>query len=828
MIISSDPLALLAIEAGLIKPPLADAAAEGASQLDKPQEAAEIGQPVPIVFGRRDEAAGTGGVLISPPATEASFSNDASNAVTASYHLVLSEGRVGQVQVRDVFQRSCRVGTHSQTYNRRAGTWQPGNFITQQGALPMPQCPYYCGTIGTYHGLSTLSFTVTIPAGFDFWNRQVHVFIRNGMAVQRLRDGTIGSSNNFADLYFWALQNSSAPLRLDQIDVASLQNVANFLAVNGLHCDIRITESANLSDLVAKMAPYFLLAETRINGRRGLRPLLPVTPTGAIQTGPLSVALILTEDHILPDGFEIAFIPPADRRPFCVQAIWRQQLEDDFGIIRTSEVRYAGEAEDGPFEQHDLSAFATTELHAVRVATYIRARRRYVSHTARAVCRADAIPPWLSDGDRVRVTLQRDPSATTAGVHDFVYAVDRITRPASGETVQLDLTQFPVDDQGRSLVALDVAAATGTGIMLSSNKTGVGCDINSSTDETVPAEEYIEAEEIDSVAVIRRPDGDGSNSDPDNGYENDSGFTKDKEDPPPPSQIPVVESRNAGVFFPAAPEWKGKYLSIRMQIAPIQRAPAENLGPLVVILKNGLVVEVDANGDPVSPQPTGLPTLDAKGEVAKPWSQYPEGASLAFPPEGRVFEGVFNVPFEASSFPTTPGHQYLMPVQIIETEGGFPEVAILNETVAVFEDPGDYDMFISIIDEDSEYSPTQRNSDWATFAASSRGGKPFILLIPGYNASAVGLPTGWTGDSHLVSRPGDNGISTDYFLLLDSYLGSGAIKSIRIAVDNSGSMDRETVAADLDSFKAKCAAAGIVCDEVDMSQTEAWIAPHLP
>jgi hypothetical protein len=193
-----------------------------------------------------------------------------------------------------------------------------------------------------------------------------------------------------------------------------------------------------------------------------------------------------------------------------------------------------------------------------------------------------------------------------------------------------------------------------------------------------------------------------------------------------------------------------------------------------------------------------------------------------------VFEAVFNVPFEASAFPATAGHRYLMPVQIIETEGGFPEVAILNETVAVFEDSGDYDMFISIIDEDSEYSPTQRSNDWATFAASSRGNSPFILLIPNYTDSQVGLPTGWTGDSHLVSRPGDGGPSTDYFLLLDSYFTAGTIKSIQIAVDNSGSMGRYTVEADLDAFIAKCAAADIICTEVDMNYSEAWITPHLP
>ena len=94
-LISSDPLAILAMEAGMVRAPLAEGAAQGDTQLDSKQRAAAIGEPVPIVFCRRDEAAGTGGVLVSPAATEARFSNDASNAVTASYHLVLGEGRMG-------------------------------------------------------------------------------------------------------------------------------------------------------------------------------------------------------------------------------------------------------------------------------------------------------------------------------------------------------------------------------------------------------------------------------------------------------------------------------------------------------------------------------------------------------------------------------------------------------------------------------------------------------------------------------------------------------------------------------------------------------------
>jgi hypothetical protein len=501
-LISSDPLAILAMEAGMVRAPLAEGAAQGDTQLDSKQRAAAIGEPVPIVFCRRDETAGTGGVLISPAATEARFSNDASNAVTASYHLVLSEGRIGSIQVRDVFQRSCRVGSHSQTYDRRAGTWEPGNYITAHAGYTTPECPYYCGTIGVYTGMSTLSFTVTIPDGFDQWDRQVHCFIRNGMEVTRLLDNVTGSSNNFADLYNWSLSNC-AKLSADQIDYSSLASAAQFLHVNGFNCDINITKSQNLGDMVAGIAPYFLLTETRVAGRRGLRPVLPVNSDGTIKTTPIEWAYTFTEDHILPDQLQISYVPPADRKPFAVRAIWRQQLDDDHGIIRSSEVRLAGEAEEGPYEQHDLSQFCTRENHAVKIAAYIRARRKYTTHTASVSCRTIDFPQTLQAGDIVRLKLYRSSDIAASGLWDYLYQIERITKTAAGD-VSMDLVHFPINSSGVSPIALAVAETFGTGIMLTSNRTGVSCDASPSraSDTSVPAETYQSGTYVAPVSYI--------------------------------------------------------------------------------------------------------------------------------------------------------------------------------------------------------------------------------------------------------------------------------------------------------------------------------------
>jgi hypothetical protein len=453
----------------------------GSDPLDVPQAAAAIGDPVPIVFCRR--IGNAGGVLISPKATEARFSNDANNDVTANYHLILSEGELDLIQVRDVFQQSCRVGTFTQAYDRRAGNWGPGNVIVPRTGFEdqVPDAPIFCGTAtGSYAGVSTGSFTVTIPHPFRQWDRQVHVFVRNGISVERLlQAGTAGPSNNVADLVLFLLRRSTrVPDAL--IDFDSMRDAARFVNTNGFGCDIEINEPSNLADWLTQNLGYFLLRESRRGGKKGLRPLLPTYLDGRISLDPVPWAFTFTEDHILPGSLQINYSSRVERQPFCVQMIWRQQPDDALGLARTTEVRFANSAPDGPFEQHDISAYCTTENHALKVGAYILSRRRHIDHRLVFSVRSDAFNARLSPGDVVRVRLRRIPSVGEPQAHDYLYEVDRIGRGVTGE-IQLELTHYPVNENGVSVVALDVSAATGNGILLPTGRAAVNCDLNDST-----------------------------------------------------------------------------------------------------------------------------------------------------------------------------------------------------------------------------------------------------------------------------------------------------------------------------------------------------------
>jgi len=83
----------------------------------------------------------------------------------------------------------------------------------------------------------------------------------------------------------------------------------------------------------------------------------------------------------------------------------------------------------------------------------------------------------------VRVRLRRETAVAALDYHDFLYEIERIEKTASGACV-FDLTHFPIDAQGRSLVALEVAAATAPGVVIASGRSDYSCDDNSSTPGT--------------------------------------------------------------------------------------------------------------------------------------------------------------------------------------------------------------------------------------------------------------------------------------------------------------------------------------------------------
>ena len=482
----SDPLALLPYQTGILRPPLEKKKAEGnaASALDTSQRAIELGEPVPIIFGKYVDVPGTtydyGGVFISPGATKARYEDGFSidgvpypTGLQVTMNFVLSQGQLGQIFVYDVYQRACKKGIAVTFYGANAGPlYGPGNYIDYTNIWT---CPNYCGTNdGTYEDMTTLWYRNTYFEGDDTWDRQVHVFIRNGIRVPRLIEGTTDSSNNMVDLALYLIRETSRVPEL-LIDTAAMLLAANFTATNGFSWDGVIKESSNLEDWMQQMASYFLLRVSDNNGKKGFRSRLPLNANYTINTDTISWVFGFTEEHILPDGFQIEYIPLSERKPICAQMIWRQQPPYDIGFIRTTEVRIDGEAADGPYEQFDMSQFCTREDHAVKVGAYEVARRKYVTHSLRIRVKPDSFNTTLTLGDIVRVQLRRENDPGVVTFHDYLYEVEKINKATSG-VIELDLVHFPIDALGRSILALYVAGAVGTGYAYAIGRNSYSCD----------------------------------------------------------------------------------------------------------------------------------------------------------------------------------------------------------------------------------------------------------------------------------------------------------------------------------------------------------------
>ncbi len=478
--------------AGQVATPVASEPAAVNRRLDVAQRAASIGEPIPIVFCRR--SGDRGGVLLSPGATEARFENSLTNQVTASWHLLLCEGRIDPIPVMDVFQGPCRVGNHTQTYDRRAGDWLPGNFIVPRAGYDTPEAPRICGSVGAYPNASTLSFAVQVPDGSTAWDRQVHLFVRGGMYVTRLIDDIEGPSENFSDLTLWLLQNIGR-VRDELIDDEGLRDCALFLDAYALGCDCVLSRGESYEDLISKWAPYFLLRPSRRFGRRGLQPLLPLLPGGLINTNPITPVTTFTEELIVPGSFEIEYKSLSDRRPFIAQMLWRQQSEDDLGIVRTVEIRYTSTSRaDSASETHDMSEFCTSGQHAAMAGAHIISSRVNSTHSIRFEARSQGHNRSVARGSIIGVRLNRQTSGAGVSQHNYLYEVVSIGRTLAGQ-VRYECTHFPVDTEGRSVVALDVANVLYSCPPVDTNKTGPSCDADGTraTDATVPPEVFIDS-----------------------------------------------------------------------------------------------------------------------------------------------------------------------------------------------------------------------------------------------------------------------------------------------------------------------------------------------
>ena len=129
------------------------------------------------------------------------------------------------------------------------------------------------------------------------------------------------------------------------------------------------------------------------------------------------------------------------------------------------------------------------------------------------------------------------------------------------------------------------------------------------------------------------------------------------------------------VYFHEA-RWSGTTLILKMRLSPTGLGPQEKLGNLVGTVTGQAAAYVAQTGELASPQPSNLPTLNFTGPIAVPVGPVPPD---------RIFQGEFQIRYEASAWPELgSGLTYKMPIYLT-TSGGFCDSRVLNTAEAVFE-----------------------------------------------------------------------------------------------------------------------------------------------
>lgn len=313
--------------------------------------------------------------------------------------------------------------------------------------------PLSPGSGGTFAGMSTLAVKGRYSKDADngVYKQQIRCYVREGIIVDKVLGGS-GSSNSFVDLAYYLLRSASkVSSRL--IDLPSFQSAERFTAAMGLRFNGVIANSVNLRDYMGRVAPLFLLRFVQVNGKFGLQPVLPIDGGNRIHSGAITPKATFDDSNIVTGSFQKEYEPLAKRRPFCALMTWRSQSETSYGVPRTTEVRYAGTAIDGPFEQYDLEEFCTTEAQAIVVGKYIVASRKHATHSV--AFSTTRIVGDLAPTDIIRVVWDYDAQVSPGGSRSLLYQVDSVTEGANG-AFRIEATHFPVTASGASQVAVDM------------------------------------------------------------------------------------------------------------------------------------------------------------------------------------------------------------------------------------------------------------------------------------------------------------------------------------------------------------------------------------
>jgi len=323
--------------------------------------------------------------------------------------------------------------------------------------------------IPKYADITTAALAFKASRSFNSLD-QVRVWLKDGIKVTNLHpddSSAIQASNLFTDLIYYLLTNRRGGVgetlgRTDSdldklIDKTQLGETSKFLRANQLFFNGAISEPVNVRSWLAEKAPYFLCDFVLSNGRFTVKPAVPVTSGGEINTGAVSIKQIFTSGNILEDSFSLEYLEAEERTLFKAVLRYRVEKENQLSGEATVTVRWGEGDGEVPVETFDLTDFCTSRDHAILVGKHLVSLRRRITHS----CTFSTTPYGLdlAPGDYIRVITESSPySATRTGT---IAADGTITLATSIEDGSYDIIYYATSNTDGDVEETTITVSNG-------------------------------------------------------------------------------------------------------------------------------------------------------------------------------------------------------------------------------------------------------------------------------------------------------------------------------------------------------------------------------
>jgi len=223
--------------------------------------------------------------------------------------------------------------------------------------------------------------------------------------------GGSGATHLFPDVLYDLMTDTrygaGSFIKSYMIDTTEFAAAAQWCLDRKYFYDAAVAEPINIRQWAADLAATHLLQFGEIDGKYFLRP--------AISFSAVSIAGLFTAGNIAEGSFNLQYFDPEDRDPIQVSVRYREERPSNdltspglFPVVREVLVREsdaAGGSDTDPIEQLDMSAYCTSQAHAIDAAKFLIRMRRIPTHTITFKTMHDGLTAGLAPGDYIKVAM---------------------------------------------------------------------------------------------------------------------------------------------------------------------------------------------------------------------------------------------------------------------------------------------------------------------------------------------------------------------------------------------------------------------------------------